>query len=313
MNDLLPSFYRVVVFTTAVCWMISFGMAGERIIFSKPDGIIIAPDAQMEARLPNNENHSILFAPQPAAPPVFYVPPRPQMDPSRPTEHRTLFDEPELFSDKSLGDVNPNKRPQLATPWSTAPFDLTRGGNPDRALSPIRQYDWTPEGDSTKKAAKDTLETQRHLDSGLFGRLREQDQNPRDESLGGFFNSPSKHELTRGELERKAEWNQLLNPTLPSVSGREHVSDFASAPTETARIPGPLLVSPSEPPPRASLDPMQNYNDQQRRWRGPSMEDLNRKVFGNPAPKPETTPETADRRPSLMRQPTFQDFPGRKF
>jgi len=229
--------------------------------------------------------------------------------PPRKTERRTLFDEPELFSDKSQRNGD-STRTQKVKPYAWPSYDPTRNAEQDRALSPIRQYDWAPE--SSEKSVKDNTDQSHRFESGLFSRSRDDERNPRRDALTGFFEAPAKRELSREDLAGKAEFEKLLNPGLPAMIGRNGPLGAPATPFGTARPPAPLIPM-VDTPARTSLDPMQSYNDQQRRWAGPSMDDLNRKAFGTPAPKPARSTETADQRPPLMRQPTFQDFPGRRF
>src|SRR4051794_36543221 len=101
MKDCLLRAWRVVAFAMVFCLVVAIGRGGEPIIFSKSDRNLAIPNVPTDARLPENENRSVLFVPQPASPTIPYIAPPPVNVPPRKAERRTLFDEPELFSDKS--------------------------------------------------------------------------------------------------------------------------------------------------------------------------------------------------------------------
>jgi hypothetical protein len=308
MNIWQLPFWRATAFAVLFT-SVSIGVAGERIVFSKPDHEILP--AKPPAELPNTESHSSPFAPPTVAPAAPYIPPPPVV-PSRKAERRTLFDTPDLFADKDRDKDSPIK-PNPPRQLLKMPFDRERANEPERALSPISQYDWTPEADPARgKLSKDPSDSKWSFEPGVLGRSRDEASESRENSLAGFFNAAPKHELTRSELDRKAEWEQLLHPSLPPVSTHDAIPGAAVTPSEIPRPSMPLIAQPDSTV-RPSLDPMQNYNDQQRRWSGPSVEDMNRKAFGLPAAKPEKTSEPEDRRTPLMRQPIIQDFPARRF
>jgi hypothetical protein len=296
--------------------------AGDRIIFSTSDREEIAPPTPDNPRAPEVKEQLRLSltpaAPQPVMP---YVPPSPaRPDPRKKTERRTLFDEPELFADP-FGRKKPESSPmdgsapgRSMTPRRFQIPDL--GREEERALSPVKQYDWAPEETEEKKAsASGTREQRLPFETSLFSARRDEALSATERSAAGFLDHLSARDMARDRLERQAEFEKMLSSTPhPALRGTERGTSPLMSPLDTPRSPATFVAPPiPDAAPRLSLDPLQAFNEQQQRLRAPSVDDLNRKALGSAETKRSSSGEKANQRPSLMRQPTFQDFPSRGF
>ena len=316
MNVLQLRCYRAAV-VLAVCGTFFGAEAGERIIFSHSEKDVLAPAAPQNPRLPSATERHTSFAPAPLQTVAPYTPPSPRPEQRR-NEKRSLFDAPELFLDKTTRDssVTGMQRNSIS-PHAPRPFfvpSLDAGTDPNRALSPIQQYDWNPESSETNTREK-PADHRGRFESSMFSRSHENEdsRSAPNESLTDFFENAKKIELSRKQLESNAEFEKLLRPTPPMMIGRSPDEPAGPTPLNATRTPTPVVPPLETSNPRSSLDPMQAFTDQQRHWRGPSMEDMNRKVFGSTAAKPSLSAENPDQRAPLMRQPTFQEFPARRF
>jgi hypothetical protein len=295
--------------------------AGERIIFSKPDSEVVKPTTPENPRSPEMKERVGFSLPGPSQSIAPYLPAQPPMRPERrKTEGRTLLDEPEIFSDPfahKTREASLIDRSSAGNSASAKPFRLPGAGREeDRALAPIKQYDWTPDETEQDKALH-TRDQRLPFESGLFGTRGENEVSARQDSGLGFLHETSTRNSLKERLERQAAFDQLMNPA-PSaaigVRGPERGNMSLMSPLDTPRSPA-TFVAPSIPDaaPRPSLDPMHAFNEQQRRLSGPTVDDLNRKVFGATESKRSSTIDKADQRTPLMRQPTFQTFPSRDF
>jgi hypothetical protein len=294
--------------------------AGDRIIFSTSDRETIAPPVPDNPRAPEAKEQLRLSltpaAPQPVMP---YVPPpsptRP--DPRKKAERRTLFDEPELFADPfarktpEASSMDGNSGRSMAPKRFQIP-DLGRAE--ERALSPVKHYDWAPEATDEKKAST-TRDQRLPFETSLFSARRDDTLAAPERSASGFLDHLSARDTVRERLERQAEFERMLSSSPPPAPrGVERANSPLMSPLDVPRSPATFVAPPiPDAAPRPSLDPMQAFNEQQQRLRAPVVDDLNRRILGSAETKRSSPGEKANQRPSLMRQPTFQDFPARGF
>jgi hypothetical protein len=329
---------RCVAVALAIGSLVAPALAGDRVTLSKPGKEEVAPQEADTVRLrraPNEFRRENLQPP----PDVSYIPPEVRVEP-RKTVRKNIFGDPiNPFSESRDGEEEKEegslygKRSaepkQLILPFTEA----ARKQEQDRALSPIRQFDWSPEDKGQKQGGpreQQPIWSRRDNDNvepGMFGSLGLRRDSAREAGNGRLFGlfgaerenqESSRNELTRQELERRNEFQKLINPSFSPLA-RNGAGDVLGSPTDPARANAPIMpVTPMPSPRGGSLDPMQVYRDQQQSWRGPSMDDLNRRTFGAvavPSPSPSqsrSTPTTAPKIP-LMRQPAILDMPSRTF
>lgn len=302
--------------------------ATDSVIVSKPDAALATPKASNPALLPSapNDVRTLNFVqpPQPATP---YIPPPIVRSEPRKVERRGFFDEPEMFSDKSKErDADENlferakERTLGARPLTTPQNDFSRDES-ERALSPIWDFNSKTLNSATRRndtrrmsPFDDSVETDRSAEGIWLGFKPEKDRERADEiSRFGFFTATPKRESARDDRERRAELDRLLNNNFSPLGPKNPLAVGNNiSPLEVAKPTPPAPLPNIATPGRRSLDPMQAYEDQQRSWRGPSVDDLTRKVLGVNS-QPASRPQPVDTRPSLMRQPTVRDFPARSF
>lgn len=290
--------------------------AGEAIIFSQPDRANFAPSSQPDVTtiFPQSDVSTFRFGPPPPVATPTIIIPRILHGPPPKAERRSLFDVPALFSDPNSSRSEPAPETSKAlSPWPR--LDSPSSSERDSALYPMRRFYGLEETYGVR--TKDSRANVERGDSRLFAGRDQDPRLSRHDALFGVSDREVTPHLTAEERARKEEFTRLLNPTIPSAGSGPRDLD----PTD------PLVAKSKELPHNAgqllphvesqvhSLDPMQKYTDQQRRWSPPSVEEYNsKKVFGVAvAPKPSISPEAVDRRPPLMRQPTIQDFPARRF
>jgi len=309
---------------TVLCAAPTLVLAGDAIIFSKPDVEIAFPNESREARIPEIEGRGLRFEQQAPSAIPYIPPPIRYFEPKK--EKRGIFDEPEMFADKNENrndDTAADDDKSLARKsFRPQSIDPLRRTEQDRALSPVKQFDWTPAwSEKRPQPSKDSSDpfASNQREVGLMGeRTRSPDESKElGASLFGFF-KPARRELTREQLERRAEFEKLLNPTFAPLATRNpQALGQEGSPLDIVKPP----PAPVAPPPilgleasRRSLDPMQGFNDQQRNLRGPTVDDLNRKTFGSVAPpSPSSSQFKEQQRKPLIDQPTFQAFPERRF
>ena len=194
-----------------------------------------------------------------------------------------------------------------------------------RALSPVMDFNW------------DAREAARSRNPSAFGGSEPGDRDERSERFrpafsagrqqetvlersfqgtrfSDWFGGGPKEKLSQDILDRRAAFEQLLNPSA-GVAGR--------APGSLEPLPSleKAALAPGLPMPATigrtkgqmnTTDPMEAFNQQHERLRGPSLEDVNKKYA---SPKSAPASSTVDPRfqTPLNRQPTSREFPTRKF
>jgi len=322
----------------------SSAIAGDAIIFSKPSVPIASPPRDESIPEPRAPIFDLsLPAPQqpivtPPPEAIIRVPGRNEI----PDDRHPLLREPRIFSDP---DEEKKRKEARENPLSTVSA-AARGPSPFlydvmsperqeqlRALSPVREMN----ADSRNiLGQRNGLGWERSpWDNSSDGDRRELDQlrspfNPRDDArrydprfdsradLRGDFARPGsfsdalggrmKEKMTPAQLERRAEFEQLINPN-SAVPGRgpnalEPVANAADARPANLAIPtvGGARVSPH-------VDPMTTFNQQHERLRGPVVEDVNKKFNSQASPSPYSgNSQTPQKLPPLTRE-----FPQRKF
>jgi hypothetical protein len=302
-------------------------VAGDAIIFSKPAVPIAAPPKE-ESNLPEIRERMSFSSPNfeqaPVAPPRQPVPmmrdePR---DLEREQTH-PLLRTPKIFSDPDEEKARKEAlREARNNPFATitekklpnSPFtrDVSDQMRTDqtRSLSPITDLDWQP-GESSnhkKDPRRDGMGLRRPLtrqDESSFGSEYGRPNSPFD-----FSNNRSQEKLSPAQLQRRTEFEQLLNPNAglagkapnslqPVVKAEDAKSATLAAPTVTGN--GFDL---------RSADPTAALNRRQEQLRGPVIEDVNKRYNATPANN-QNSSATANQSP-LVRQPISRDFPSRK-
>lgn len=307
--------------------------AGESIQFSKPLLAIVVPPKPLE-NLPEARTRTIDFSgpevEQPAVmprSPVMRANPREEKE--KKDDRHWLLQDPKIFSDPNRDQEEANKdkvQPGLGKKLSPEtgkprdPLNLKRPGAPG-SLTPEGDFNWQ---------AHDTV---RRPDDALWanrpGSLEKKNERSpvglRDESTknGLYFDAfntrPKEIEKpTRAQLERRASFEELLNPGHANVglSGRLPGSldpvtspDAVVAPA-VAKLPGPVVPNVST----KTADPMQAFNLQHERLRGPVFEDPYKK-YSNPNATPSAAPTAIqpNQLSPLMRSSAPHEIPSRRF
>lgn len=233
------------------------------------------------------------------------------------------------------------------SPFSSGAHPVQKKENKAAALSPETDFQWRPE-ETLERRDESPWNARRNDDDRRDLRERDRERNGlRDHerghdaegALASGFNplTPRREETafeahgmrnnwatdlisaaqpkqkpTTAELERRAAFEQLINPNAP-VGGKGLVDSLQpvvkAEDASPANLAVPTLGMRGVPQP-ASRDPMDELNRRHERLRGPVMEDINKKYSATPQ-KPVTTYQPAYQSP-LMRQPTEREFPTRR-
>jgi hypothetical protein len=342
--------FRLVVALMAFGIAMALAHAGDKVIFSRGSGEVLSPKKQDSINVPAGaDDIRGLNDSRPDVAP--YIPPPVNRTEPKKTERRTVFDEPKLFSDPLKEKDDSREDEDTKSSWfggskekndrQSPALTLTdRFGKPteDRALSPVRQFDWKPEAseddgsDESNRAKRDSNKEQKNrslFNSQWKDVVRTSPLRAIQEDSGtmanagvlnfGDRNSRREREEKREREERRFEFEKLINPGFAPLGSRDPSAlGGITSPLETSKAaPAPALtpVPAHVAPGRGAMSPFGAFADQQRSFRPTSFDDLNDKAFGGSVVKPVSpapAAETAARRP-LMSQPTFQDFPGRRF
>lgn len=320
--------------------------AGERIRFSKPAVELAAPGAD-SPKLPGPKERTMDFgsptspndmdATLQMRPQVIPLPTRRQVeedlsplalrDPHRQYE-RAMQDRDRLNGRDPLELRDPSRRGMEngteSMPWSLDQANPRRKDEA-RSLAPITEFGWqAPEsGGKARDAARNGR-------NGALDREREAARNPfdlsdrfsneanRPSSPFEIFSARPKEKPTAQQLERRASFERLLNPSAdPALSkGPDSLQPVGSSPSQPAALGLPTVgatpnrVTPANTPP---ADPTVAYNRQQERWNGPVFDDAYKKYAPPPAPAPAPTPTATSFQTPLNRQPIQHEFPTRRF
>jgi hypothetical protein len=315
-------------------------LRADQIEFSKP-AVEIATPAKAEEFLPATTSKRLGFDTPQMAPPVV-VRQQPAIIRRAPREEdeeedRLPFRNSSRSGDttsrnRSVRDPRETKLPDaLAHPRTgREPLGLERPDS-QQALAPVMDLNWDA-GESKKNPTRATLgrsgygerndpndrdrdRSEGHKPAFFSGREEDVDRNSGFQvaRFSDLFGGAPKEKPSQEILDRRATFEQLLNPGA-AVAGR--------TPGSLEPVPSldPTTVVPGLPMPTLgrlkgesrSADPMQAFNVQQDRLRGPSIEDVNRKyskpASGNSSPALESRFQTP-----LNRQPTMRELPTRKF
>ncbi len=304
----------------------SVALRAEQIKISKP-AVEIAGPVKVEENLPETRSKRLDFGERDVAVPLM----RPPQTIIR--IQRQENDEDERFSPRGSKRVtDPSRRDsdyfnarnsfgardaRPAQPWNAEPSGFDKSDS-QQALSPVMQFDWD---------ARDSSASQRGSFQGTghsTGRDAARKQPARDENRArnetfeaspfrDLFAVQPKEKPSRELVERRAAFERLLNPNA-GMAGRSPGSlepltalqAPKSAPSIAIATPG-VAKFDSRP-----TDPMQAFNVQHDRLRGPAMDDINKK-YSTPAPGASSTPLNSRPQTPLNRQPTTREFPTRKF
>ncbi len=208
------------------------------------------------------------------------------------------------------------------------PFALDRQES-QPALAPMMDLNWD---------ARESSKNPNHATLGRYGSGERKDRNDRernDERKPAFFAGRSedvdrengfqtarfsdlldlspKEKPSQEILDRRASFEQLLNPGT-AMAGRTPGS-LEPVPSLDGATVVPGLPMPTIGRMKAetrSADPMQAFNGQQDRLRGPTIEDVNRK-YSRPASAQSSSTLDSRFQTPLNRQPTVRELPSRRF
>jgi hypothetical protein len=180
-----------------------------------------------------------------------------------------------------------------------------------RSLAPVTDLDWRP-GDlpGGKKDARR---------GGLGGQSIAQREDEGFRPAGMRADTPwdfnanrAPEKLTPAQMQRRTEFEQLLNPNA-GAAGRapnslQPVFNPAEAKSSALAMP-PVGASSYDP---RNSDPTAAFHRQQDRLRGPVIEDVNRRYNAAPATGPGSPGYNGGQSPAA-RQPMTREFPSRKF
>lgn len=320
----------------------------EPIRFSKPAVEIAAPD-RAEPRLPEARVKGFDFSAPPVAAPmtqpmmsqpsVIFLEPRDRKGGNDDeSDDRSGRRDPYDLRDlrKLPGSLREQGEPGQKDPRNSGGANTLNPFNPNRmnipglndplrtghhenspSLSPVTKFDWEESDSSieTGGSASQNRKGQRNRNPNPFAvQDDEAESSAGKTSSFDLFSSRPKEKPTRDMLEHRAAFEQLLNPsaglTIKAPNSLEPVSALdPSRPASSATQPTLGLPQINA----GTRDPMQAYNQQQTRLRGPRMEDVNNR-YAPQTSASASSPNTSSRfQTPLSRQPTIQDMPKRKF
>ncbi len=304
---------------------------GDKVIFSKPVDEIVAPHDPDALPIPGADSevrHLDLSGPET---PMPYIPPPMRNDLRRRDRDRknilgdplNPFKEPKE-SDKSDQDRFANDKDPSTNSAAFALVDPMRKREQDRALSPVRQFDWSPDDSSLDKNKKSAREKLLHFgdepsrnDKGFFGARRKSEDDTGSGSVFDFFRKNSDRDdddrdrdVVNNDFTKGIEFT---SPVAAPESTFAKLPSPTASPFESAKSAAPVMVPiPAPLPERRSLAPVQSYNDQ-KSWGAPSVDDINRKAQGIGPQAPVRMDPFQSGRPPLLRAPLNQDIPSRRF
>ena len=305
--------------------------AGEAIQFSKPALAIVVPPKPPE-NLPEDRARRMDFSgPEVEAPTVQPRPPVLRMNPreEKKDDRHWLLQDPKMFSDPNL-DREKASEEKLQSGLGKSllpdsgklrdPMGVKRPGTP-AALSPEGDFNWKAHDavrrpDNSPWASRPNSFDKSHERGPAPIGLRE-DSGKGSLYFDAFNTRPKEIEKpTRAQLERRASFDELLNP------GRANAGLAVRTPGSLDPVTSPdAVVAPAKLPapvvPKVETkqyDPMQAFNLQHERLRGPVFEDPNKKYSTQPGgvSAPSTTVQPNQISP-LMRPSGPRDIPARKF
>jgi hypothetical protein len=340
------SFRRVsavlVAFTAAVG-----SLRADSIIFTKPAVPLAAPAKVEHDVLPrfklDEEVNFVPVDPQPVMipPRAIQVQPQPSRDKEDEDdkEHWLLRDpfkvRDRLGKDPFKAEV---KKDPIRAPWQVQAMakrekDKEKGIEKDnlRSLSPVNRFDW--DGRDAKEPRKDSLAAWRRDEQEREKEDRERERpdplkppkNKNEERRDPFqssifyqrFGARSYEEPTVAELERRAAFEELLNPTpvanvkqpgsLEPVTGMD-----APKPAPPVTLPAPVQSNARVD--RGPLDPTAQFRETQNRLYGSGVLQDPSEKYAAQQPKSDAPKagESVYQTP-LLRQPLRRDIPTRAF
>ncbi len=204
--------------------------------------------------------------------------------------------------------------------WSLDPSNIRRK-NEGRSLLPTPEF------------GRDELESgRRSAESGRTGRNatdreKQRERNPFDvvEKIGNdayrsgspfeIYSPQSREKPTAQQMERRAAFEKLLNPSAESTvkgpGSLDPVTANAAPAQPVAGLHLPVLGRGTSLPGQSPTDPTVTFNRQQERWSGPVFESEHKRYMPPAAAAP--SPTAAPFQTPLNRQPTVREFPVRRF
>jgi hypothetical protein len=315
----------------------ALAVRAEQIQFSKPAVEIAAP-ARAEEFLPSTSSKRLDFDAPQVAPPVMMpqatiIGRLPRHDEADEEEKRfSRHHRPGRWEESGLRKLSDrDSRDRIMAPKDGFPsrpntdsFGLELPGS-QRALSPVMDFNW------------DARDAAKSRNASFFGNPDTVDRNERSElfrsafSAGGqqesvsersfqgarfsdWFGGGPKEKPSQDILERRTAFEQLLNPDA-GVAGRAPGSlEPLPSLDRTTLAPGlPMPTISGRPKGQMNAaDPMEAFNQQHSRLRGPSLDDVNKK-YDRPKSAPVSSVVDSRFQTPLNRQPTSREFPTRKF
>ena len=300
---------------------------GEQIRFSRPAKEIAAP-SKPDENLPETQSKRVDFsAPGIPAPviqqqTIIRLPPREEDE-----------DEEDRFSTRgSRRSTDPRRErdgaagKNLLTPREAFPRDRWRGepSGPrpemERALSPVMEFDWDARETSTyqdssrldKNAPGDrTMDRKRGAMANREPYGFQNEVLP-SSPLSDLFSSRPKEKPGRELLDRRAAFEQMLNPGA-SIAGRPpgSLEPVPAVPVPNTATPLGVPVFGATAFNPKSADPRDTFNVRDR-LHNPMLEDIGKK-YSSPSVKPPSSAIDSRLQSPLSRQPTTREFPARKF
>ena len=270
-----------------------------------------------------------MVAPQPQQP-IFRGEPRDQQardDTPRLLRTPRIFSDPDEEREKAkqsgqnaAANSTPPGRENPRSPWSGDTLGTHRADS-QHALSPVTDFNWDTTREKESRS-KDPLwngksTTKDRNGARARGPFAAQEDSAarfssgRPDSLADLFGGQAKEKPTPAQLERRAEFQQLLNPNAalagkaqdslqPVVNAADAKPGALAAPTLGGILPG-----------AGPVDPMTAFNQKHDHLRGPVLEDFNKKYTAPSLPAASSL-DSRGRTP-LNQQPAFRDFPTRSF
>jgi hypothetical protein len=299
--------------------------AGEKIRFSRPAVPIVAP-AKEQAGLPEPRARQMEFSRTDFEPAMAVPPPRPPpmmrgepRDENRDGRNRDgvhwLLTTPRMFSDPDEEKAEKARKEAAANPgrmrssFTEDALGQARFDQP-RELTPVTDLNWRP-GDSPGR--KKDSERNGNWEHSPFEPRRDSRLDPDRQQAASQFDFPGmgpKEKLTPAQVQRRAEFEELLNPNAgPGKVGPNSLQPVAAADAQ----PSALALPPASGGRIDSgiSDPMKAFNEQHQRLRGPVLEDINKKY--NAQPPASSSPYSSAQQTPNNRPPITREFPARKF
>jgi hypothetical protein len=331
------------VFAVALAFVAAAGwLRADAIIFSKPAVPLAVPPKAEDALPKFNVDEEMDFMPTPLQPqqPMITTPrvietQRPR-DPDDDEKEHWLLRDP--FKNRDPMGKNPlkeqTKKDPIRAPWQVQAMKK-REKDEIRSLAPVKEFDWNESdprrknGDLLSEWRRDqqekpsTDERERHDPLQPRKDRRNERHDPLQPPMNfESFGNRTYEKPTMAQLERRAAFEQLLNPTAPAnvkqLGSLEPVlsMDALKTPKPLAPAPLPSLNTANariDRLDRGPLDPTAQFRERQSRlYESDALQDPNQRYAVQPK---STSPKVAEPiyKTPLLQQPIRRDIPSRQF